>query len=606
MRAFQGERAESPWARYALFLAAFSWPWDVYQILPVLFVPVSGLAVLALVAWCVCDGLRERRFRGSFELTWPAVAVMAAAIYGLITGEAWPAWKFLGCAACFAAVLHTVRSRETAVQCLWLTALAGGGAAALSLLSRAGVLFPTAFSPQTGATLAFASSLEGGALVLALCATVSWTLALSKHVVPWIRRNAALSGLLAVLALGLLGLRVVTHPELWRPPGWTGMPPGAWVAAAGVFWLVARIAAKAVVARMEDAPGMHAGLLVVLAAGVALSLLWQQGPVLGYGILLGLIAGYVSDWRESQPVRRVPAILKPPVLGVVLLNLLIIFPDNPYDPRNYEYRAARSLESRQFETLERELAFIDRIAPAERRTHLWRARLRLEREDPAGAAIALRRALGESRPRILPPPTPTEVKTFLSRMRDYCSALPEAVRGLAYERALVAAGEPENALALLRLRGQEGKGAVQDKRALVAALATLMGDMALAETLMTWEGKELLGVFETLGARVDRVPEDFQAVYLLPLVLAAQIEEERLILYGFAGPASFGGDCPIPAGGLTPGSGFSTLYRGAQGWHSGFGGLAVVDLGQAASVHFGAAAGVGRVGDGPRMRVFIP
>jgi hypothetical protein len=125
----------------------------------------------------------------------------------------------------------------------------------------------------------------------------------------------------------------------------------------------------------------------------------------------------------------------------------------------------------------------------------------LSQGDADGAAAAFAEAVRPGEPRLLPAPGTQEIDEMLAQLRDACSALPEDRRGLAYERALLAAGQRVNALALLRLRARGGAADNgRERRPLALTLAGMLGDPSLVEELIQWETGELLRVLETLGA----------------------------------------------------------------------------------------------------------
>jgi hypothetical protein len=136
------------------------------------------------------------------------------------------------------------------------------------------------------------------------------------------------------------------------------------------------------------------------------------------------------------------------------------------------------------------LDFVDARAPHEQMTHFLRACAELHRGDAEAAAdrFAEMAAVTESRRSVLDGPSPEEIEAFLRDLRDHCSGLPIAAQGLAYERALVAVGEAENALESLRLRAPLDTPDLPgvDTRALATALAEALGDPALAQRLASW------------------------------------------------------------------------------------------------------------------------
>ncbi|MBP8130810.1 MAG: hypothetical protein KA184_14625 [Candidatus Hydrogenedentes bacterium] len=530
----------------ALYGLAFAWPWCVYETLPGVFIPCSALFAAALVFAACRDVLRGRKVILPFELAWPLVVLVALAVAHDWRAGAM-AWSpsAAGGALLFASVLQTIRSRGAVRQCVWLSALSGGMAALFSLFVHfrpfyGWVLysvFPTAFSPGTGATLAFAATLEEGALVLVLCLTLALGAAFAPEHGHWRRTTAFLAIAPITAALAVLARLSAPDPGLWRPPAPWRQGPLSVLAALVVLWLLARIAAKAWVGRGEGVARLHGMLSAMALCGGAMVVLLPETPRLGYAFLLALAGGHAfAQTEEARTAAPGTAWFCLLLLPLIAWNVLHVDVRNGADPRNYEAAAAACVEHGLDVELSRRFAFINERSPVERRTHYWQARGYLARKWPDAAATAFCMAMtpppaGRA---LLPPPSEEQTGYFLDRLRDLCSALPLAERGLAYERALVAAGRADDALASLRFRAEKCKGVSCPASPLAMGMADLLGDARLAGTLATWSAGELVCLFEQAGAHVGPAPDGFPARYL-PAVGIADRDPERMSVRAYAG-----------------------------------------------------------------------
>ncbi len=545
-------RSGGPWPRHlAAYALAFAWPWAVYETLPTVFFPLSALLAAALVVAAARDLLRGERLALPFELAWPLLLLVAVSVaHGLLRQEWSRAMSAVGGALCFASVVQTVRARDAVRHCLWLSAIAGGAAALVSLFVHYrpfhGLVlysvFPTAFSTQTGATLAFPATLGEGALILCLCLVLALGTVCSKEYRRWQRLTALFAVIPLAAALAVIArLNIEWLLARWNRP-WTVWTESTeltgWGAALVILWLLARIAAKLHVVREADPSGTRRALVVLLAVGGALAVGLSMPPRTGYAFLLALAACYAFPRREREvAASAAPAWCCVLILPLIAWNILHVDVRNSSDPRNYEAFAVKYLESDPYLRLATRLEFINRRSPAERRTYYWEARAHLAKNNFEGATTAFRKALappGPGRP-LLPPPAGRQVDEFLGLLRDKCSALPLDERGLACERALVAVGRPEDALALLRFRAEGHEALVCPTTALAQGLADLLGDRSLAETLAAWNAGELVRLFEQAGAHVGPAPARFPRRFLPAVGIAHWSDEEASLRVYAAG-----------------------------------------------------------------------
>lgn len=527
------------WRAAALYLLAAAWPWEVYGLLPGLYVPLSLLAALALAAGLAVDVIRSGRPKIPFDLLWPAVLL---ALSGLALGGLQDSLDLFAGGLALMAVVHTAQHRELVLRALRLTVLSTAAVALISLAGKTGTPVPTAFSPVSGAVLSFPRDLPGGALTLVLGGGLAFALAFTP--MSRVQRTGLLFvGFFPLSLVVMMSIRTLMSPAAWTLPELP--PPSATLLVGAIsLWLCARVCGRLIVSRLEDAPGIQIALLVVTLGGGLTALACLKLP--GHGVLatLGLIAAYaVPRWKAPayQDAWRWPfwlAFLTAAALGA--FNIGLVFENNPRDPRNYAQTAREWLADARYEALDVYLAFWDRAVPGERRTHWWRAQMRLRQGDLEGAATAFRHALQPGLPRLLPPPATDEIEVFLGRLRDAVSAQPLEARGLAYERALLGAGRRDQALASLRVRG-DGGADLPPMPALARALAAMLGAPETAAELAEWPGGELVRIFASLGADIEHAPLGFPP-HRLPLVLHARADAASVCVEVWAGSAHFGGE----------------------------------------------------------------
>lgn len=551
----------------ALYLLAFAWPWSVYQTEPVFFQPFFVLPVLLLVLTELHARLNGRRFAAPFEFLWPwAVLLGAALARALHVDGAAPLPAACMAAAAFAVAVQSAREQDVRRRCLGLSVLAGAGAGAVSLFAYFrpfhGYVFyrlmPAAYSPETGAVLAFPASVPEGVLTLAVCTLIGLGFMMNPGGAWWRRAAAAVACAVMLAALGTVAAEVFLRPgtlprvgglepasalraafTAWRPPAAGTVPPATLVAGAALLWLMSRIAAKGIAGwREQDHAPRLAGAAAVVAGAVLLVLL-PGAAYPGHAVLLGLIAGGALPRRTPDTggngwLAGVCVLLLP----LIALNAVRVDPGNPRDPRNYAVRVRQwDAAAVPGETLRRYLAFIEHYSPAERRTRYILASAWLEAGNLEQAAWDFGRAMVPPTAGpgpLLPPPSARERAAFLSKLRDTSSARPVERRGLAYERALIASGQPELAIDSLRFRVHTDEAPAAGAPAYAAALAYLLGAPEAERTLRAWGASELLELLVQAGAEVQPHLQGAEGPAVLTVRRGPDFVEAQLWLGGGA------------------------------------------------------------------------
>lgn len=582
-------------ARPALYTFCLAAPLQVYSLLPFVFVPVFGLAAALLAVLCLASLPRAGKLHVPFEFNWPLAALLAAGVWGWMAGYA-------GLAVCAAIpfvywpVYHFARARDTVYRCLWLAALSGGAAGAISVAAQAGLLFPTAFSPATGARWAFAWSVPQGVVLLAACAGAGLAVALTPGNRA-MRASALGAAVLCFAALAGAAIEALPQAGQWHGPS----VPDTWPArlAAGLaLWLVARTLAKLVLSHIEDAPGLQLPLAMLVAVCTLVWLAFPGQPPFALAGLLALAGSYAQPSEVPYRSSPIPRLLAPLLAVLVAINLTVVFPQNPLDTRNYARAARQMIHSGRPAAAAARLLFITTLRPGEQRAYFWLAQTRLAAGDPEGAATAFADMLRAGGGQILPPPTDEEADTFLAQLRDYCAMLPQGRRGLAYERALLVRGETENALTVLRSRARAATQPVSGIAAapLARGLAGILGNHRLASELSKWPAGELLGLYTSFGALLSTAPPGFPLPGELPLVLTARTGPRTLVITGHSRRHSFGGQQRrgAPGAGVQRSgrwaelfmAGWSPIEHTSEGWAATFLDLARVLLKHTPAVRF--------------------
>lgn len=485
---------------------AFAWPLDVYTHIPVLYTPVAVILGAVLVAAWGADIVARRRVRLSFELVWPLL--LALALYwahALTEGGARPL-AMTGCALMFAATAHFAVSRQVIGRCLTASALACGFMAVATVASWVGFLIPTAFGPEGRIVFAGPVAPAAGLVTLLVGFAFAEYPAGNKVYPQWARRTAW--GARGVMGAAILGTVFwgVTQYAFWRPPDWLADGWLMLAALGAVGWLAARVAAKLVVDRLDAFTRTHGVFLLALGTGAAAMMAFGEPIRYYHAFLLALAAGYVLPHRAAASSAPGPTVLL--VIAGVLAwsNLEEVSLADRRDPRNYTAYAEAQLSAGNVDLVEARMDVIDGVARREARTHYWRARAALEREDPLAAALFFEAALVPAREeQLLPPLTQAERQRFLGDLRDHCSGASEEQRRYAYERALVADGQRGEALAALEARLGEPEGAEAGLAAnvLTKAMAHVLGDVGLADSFSPYSAEQLHQLWSEWGGETQ-------------------------------------------------------------------------------------------------------
>lgn len=504
------KRLIQPAASGLLALFAMAWPWDVYQYVPWVGMRITTLSALGLIVLWLADLTLNRRNRVPFELAWPVAALLVLSWIPVFTqGAPFPISES-AFALFFVAVCHFGPSGNEATRYLVYAAVSGTCVAVLSILAFVGVLLPTAHSFPTGEMLAAAHDIPAGILTLLVGLIAGRWFVLGERRTLRFRLAATLAATFIVAALVVVLVPVVRHfpIRLLHSAG----RDSVWALTALVVtvWLAARVMAKLLIARQNPVRRPATVYFIICAVIVGVALCLPFIPRSSYVFLFAVSAACARAKDEPQQTPAWARWCWIPLTLLVVLNLGHIYPENTYDPRNYDAANAQDMrDDVSFDILYMRMAFFESRSPGESRTHLWRARLALEQGVPETASSEFALSLskpgtGDPSP-ILPPPSVAEQDDFLTRLRDYCSSLPEDSRGFAYERALVAAGRDDAALAALRLRVAPPSADVGSlsSKPLAETLAQLLGSEQIAEKLSEWSAGELVSILEQWGVNVS-------------------------------------------------------------------------------------------------------
>ncbi len=493
---------------YVLWTAALAWPFCVF-----LQTPIAGIGLLTIVSiillfLLVPDAIAARKLRIPFEVWAPALLITAVALV-----EAWidpqPVYRdALEALLLLTLVIQANPSREAVHRYVFAGAVSAGIVALLSLGAPWLGLLPTAFTLRSSADFTFAYTITEAVHVLLVGAVFSLHVALAGRSVRWQRGVAVLS------LLGIVALLVVRGMDWQRDtavlPGipYPGLRWNEWIALAVALWLVVRVLAKVEMDRRANADPLHRLWWFVGVLSVTVAAFAPMSPRPYHGLLLGFACATALPARTGTVSVRRPIVGTVVVFFFVAINLFIVFPANTNDPRQYDAAAEREMP-RVFDRMD----WVDRYAPNERRTYLWRARAAMEFGLPNFSSFAFERA---TRPpmgvTVLAPPTEAERQRFLVRMRDMAASMPEDRAVCAYERVLLANGERDAALYSLRLRTGIPLIHVESEDAApyVRIAALILGDPGVPEDLRTWSADEVLTLLSLWGTDVAfaRRPEE--------------------------------------------------------------------------------------------------
>lgn len=527
-------------ARFAIYAAAFAWPWGVYETLPAVWQPASAVLGLFVLGVSGIDVLRRRRLDIPFDLVWPALVCLAAGIAALAAkhGHGLP---IAAASLVYLATVYAIRSRDAIAHALWLSLISGACVASLTLASRGGLLLPTVFAAdaqglqETHArlatrlfasppSLAFASSLPSGLFTLLVCGALAAYTAASRGLSRASRTLAAVAALLVASALLANLLPAYGRFVEWRP--FHGLrESGFGIAAGGCgLWLAAQVVLRnARVLKRARVSLLHPG-----AGGVAVGALsWLVLPFAiapHHGFLLGVAAAY--GLRENPEAAAPPPRLwmALPLVFLGLFNVWTVSLDNRADPRNYEAVVLADLEDGYRGAAFDRVAALRALGIQERRLYLAQARIALAYERPHWAAHSAAQAVRFAEPgrTVLPAPASGDLQRFLTALREFTSHRNGSEASIAQESALAQTGQTEAALSLLesKARGTRNLALLEMPSGVAAdALTFLLAAPEIGSELRGWPHEALCATLDRVDARVEPVPEGFPAE-LLPLVVA--------------------------------------------------------------------------------------
>ncbi len=581
-------------AEYGVYLFALSWPLGAWQRLagPV---HLHHVALVPLIICALRDWMNNKRLRTPFELWWPCVLTAMLIVFFRLGGYETISWMLIAPALMAIVVMHGTDNRGVVLWAIYLSMMSGVMMLSLSVFSRLGLLFPTAWQETSGLVVAGPHGVTEGVFA-------SITLILLLPALNQARRAGEFSPgrparfiMLALPVLFAIWMLLSPRPELWlwRPDHRLFLYPTVCLAVV-VLWGWARLAAKHIVMRSHASAGVAHGRLAVALIGVVVTALAlfpypEAGPIL----LLAMTASYARPGAAASPVARPGHCLVAPVALLLALNLLFI---RSGDPRDYDYMARRALARKEYGVLREALEFIKTLAPEETRADYYIARAWLAENNLPEAAAAFRRAMRPSRPRLLSSPDTNAVDAFLAGMRDASSAMPERMRGLAYEQCLIAAGRERHALSLLELRGETGLWPDLAVGPLAQGLATLLGAPHLVPVFHSWDAELLLAILESAGPvnRTVSASKAFPATQL-PMVVMAGVEHDSFHVNVHSPAGSFGGALllggprlrPHDVGALFGDTGWGSWRQNAAGeWLLSYGQSAIVRVGNGPQVFF--------------------
>lgn len=484
---------------------------------------VLSIVLMLLLA---IDVFKSGRLHVPFELFWPCALL-------IILGNPWYALFF--------AVVHFADSRTEILR--WL--LSGCCSTVvmvvvLRLAPAAGAIPSTILLPAScnggavkAAWGAIFAALEALVVIFFLIAekTGGFHLVVAKRQ-TWLRFMLAIAALFLAMFLVQNGARI--------PLGGVGLSAREFAGYLLGLWLIARVIAKVETARRRSgfpcrrrrertgtAEHLHEMLLIMAAVTAVFYSLRFLIPGIPWPFLLGLIAAYSIPGRGAEtPPRRGRPIWAIPFACLIAWNLWHVDSQNFNDPRHYMPRYIENALATPARThaLAKDMELVESKYPAERQTHLALAYAELEGDCIYRAAAEFAEAVRpvERERLILPPPSEDERKQFLQLLRDYCSALPHPERSFAYERALIANGQIESALSLLKLRvGNVEKDESLSRKPFQAAVVFLLGAEAHRDRFTKFPPAAFSALLRNWGAAAPQ-PRKGKPGALLPVVAAAQ------------------------------------------------------------------------------------
>lgn len=490
-------------------------------------------ALLLLLFLLGRDWRRIKRLTVPFELILPAAMLCLLSLLLISGGSAAEAGKITAFSLFFLLIYHSTRRSAVVWRAVQLSLWSSSLVILLSLAAQQGLLFPTAFQPGSSFVWLGPSHFRAGTFHLIAVLLLPFLLLAAR--MTGMHRSGHSVALLEILPL-LLPFIILYQSGTFHASGiysGTAFLFPALPLTLAALWLAARAAAKLQVARSHMPPALAAFLALSVLAGTAFFLLTDNMPD-GYAVFLfALIAACAKprlQWDDAAP--RGTVLLMLPAALLLIFNLTFI---RSGDPRHYGYMAEQTLRNRDYAALQTQLDFVRSRCPGERYADFCEARLHLALGNLDTARHCFAQSLLPGRNRLLPPPGTQEITRFLDDMRDASSALPESLRGLAYEQALLAAGRERHALSLLEIRSPAEVHTTLNPLPAAAALAQLLERPELEEKFRRWDGALLAAILKSAHPlnELREAPPGFPE-NRLPLIACARIDGNRVELSLFS------------------------------------------------------------------------
>ena len=490
-------------------------------------------ALLLLLFLLGRDWQRIKRLTVPFELIFPATLLCLLSLLLIPGGSAAVAGKIIAFSLFFLLIYHSTRRSAVVWRALQLSLWSSSLVILLSLPAQHGLLFPTAFQPGNSFVWLGPSNFRSGPFHLIAVLLLPFLLLTARMTgMHRSRHSVALLETLPALLPGIVLYQSGTFPASGTDSGTAFLFP-ALPLTLTALWLAARTAAKLQVARSHMPQALAALLALSVLTGTVFFLLTDNMPD-GYAVFLfALLAACAKPrlkWNETAPHGTVLLIL--PAALLLIFNLTFI---RSGDPRHYGHTAEQALHSRDYAALQAQLDFVQNRCPGERYADFCEARLHLALGNLDTARHCFAQSLLPGRNRLLPPPGTQEITRFLDDMRDASSALPESLRGIAYEQALLAAGRERHALSLLEIRDPVETHTTLNPLPAAAALAQLLERPELEEKFRRWDGALLAAILKSAHPLNElRVAPPGFPENRLPLIACARIEGNRVELSLFS------------------------------------------------------------------------
>src|SRR5690606_28060283 len=139
---------------------------------------------------------------------------------------------------------------------------------------------------------------------------------------------------------------------------------------------------------------------------------------IGFAFLAGIAAAYALPSDAATPSLAQGHVADVHADMLLTRKVIHVFPGSTSDVRNHYVDTAKDLAAGHTGTLHRRLDLIERLSPAESKTHWWRAQALLTENRPMRAVTEFAASLAAAPNTLLPPPTGDERDDFLRELRD--------------------------------------------------------------------------------------------------------------------------------------------------------------------------------------------